>query len=212
MSDRKRRTGAKTASAKSRKPQGNTTKVGGKGSKSEKKLEITLIRSYPRQICWDVWLPVSPSKLTTTVTSGLINHAYGISSAFVASFATRFGSTFVEYRMVMARIKLRFFSSTNPGVVQVWYDEKVASAPTLAEAQERYILSENASAIDRRPQLMWTAADPLDLQYSAIGTAYSPVTFKVYTDNANFGSSIVATDYVEVEGEIRFQFRGLLGV
>jgi hypothetical protein len=52
----------------------------------------------------------------------------------------------------------------------------------------------------------------LDLEYTAITSSVTPVTFKTYTNNANFGSSIVATDYCEVEGAVRFQFRGLLGV
>jgi hypothetical protein len=211
MSDRKRRNGAKTASAKSRKPQGNTTKVGGKGSKSEKKLEITLIRSYPRQIAWDVWLPGIPVKETTTVTTGLINSVYQIVSSNIVSFAVRFGATFVEYRIVQALAKLRLFSSTNPGVIQSWFDEQTTTTPALVEAQERYILSTSAASVDTRPQLMWTCADPLDLQYHAIGTAYTPVSFKFYTNNANFGSSVVATDYFEVEVSMRVQFRGLLG-
>jgi hypothetical protein len=151
-------------------------------------------------------------KETTTVTTGLIASTYGVNSGNVTSFATRFGSTFVEFRIVQAEACLRLFSSTNPGVIQCWYDEKSASAPTLVEAQERFISSVNASAVDTRPKWLWTAADPLDLQYAAINGGNTPVTFKFYTNNANFGSSIVATDYFEVEVRMRFQFRGLLGV
>jgi hypothetical protein len=130
----------------------------------------------------------------------------------ISSFATRFGSTFVEYRVVRAKVKLRLFSSTNPGVLQFWYDEKSGATPTLAEANERAVLTLSAAAIDRSPTLAWTAADPLDLQYNAINVNYTPVTFKVYTNNANFGSSIVATDYLELQVFYQLQFRGLIGV
>jgi hypothetical protein len=179
---------------------------------SEKLLELRLIKSYPRQVVWQVWLPFAPVKLTTTVTTGLINSAIFVNQAAITSFATRFGNTFVEYRIVRANVKARMFGSTNPGVLQMWYDEKSTASPTLVEAQERYILSENASSVDKRPTLSWTNADTLDLQYTAIGTSVTPVTFKVFTNNANFGSSVVATDYCEIEGAIQFQFRGLLGV
>lgn len=182
-----------------------------KNLKPQKSL-LTIIKSYPRQVTWDVWLPLNPIKLTTTVTSGLIANAIPIVSTAIASFATRFGSTFVEYRMVQAKMEVRMFSSNNPGVLQFWFDEKSASNPTLVEAAERYVMSINASDITSKKFLTWTARDPLDLEYTAITSSVTPVTFKTYTNNANFGSSIVATDYCEVEGAVRFQFRGLLGV
>lgn len=173
---------------------------------------IQLIPSYPKQVTWDVWLPLLPQKGTTTVTTGLIAAAYSVSGGAIASFATRFGSTFVEYRIVQVRMGLRCFSATNPGVLQVWYDEKSASAPVSAEATERYIDSINASSVDTNHSYLWTAEDPLDLQYVATSTTPVPVTFKVFTNNTTFGSSVVATDYFELEGYTRVQFRGLLGV
>jgi hypothetical protein len=179
---------------------------------SEKKLEIMLIPTYPKQVCWDVWLSGLPVKETTTVTTGALASTYVVQSGNIQSFATRFGSTFVEYRIVQASLKMRLFSSTNPGVIQVWYDEQSASTPVLAEAQERYISSISAGAVDTKPSWLWTCADPLDLQYLPIGTAKTVVTFKFFTNNANFGSSIVATDYIEIESRLRVQFRGLLGV
>lgn len=180
--------------------------------KTEKNLEISLIRTYPHQVAWQVWLPGSPTKFTTTVTSGLIASGIAITSNSITSFATRFGSTFVEHRIIRAIFRIRFFSSTNPGVIQFWIDEKSTSTPTLAEAQERAVLIESASGTSRQPVIKWVCADPLDLQYSAIGTPVTLATFKCYTNNANFGSSAVATDYFEVEPVFELQFRGLAGV
>lgn len=179
---------------------------------NERRLEIALIPSYPKQKCWDVWLPSLPVKSTTIVTSGVIALSYSLSNTNLQSFNTRFASTFDEYRIVQARMRIRFFSSTNPGVLQVWFDEKVAAAPSLAQAQERYIASLSCASVDKNYQTTWTSADPLDLQYVQVGVTATPAYFKMYTDNANFGSSIVATDYFEVEGEFRVQFRGLQGV
>ncbi len=184
----------------------------GKARRSVATFPLRIQLSYPGQVSWDVWIPFNPIKLTTTVTTGLIANALPIVPTAVASFASRFQSTFVEYRMVQVRVRVKMFSSTNPGVMQFWFDEKSNATPTLVEAAERYILSVSASDTKGSHQLLWTARDPLDLEYTAISTSVTPVTFKSYTSNANFGSSIVATDYCEVEGHIRFQFRGLLGV
>jgi hypothetical protein len=172
-------------------------------------MELALIKSYPNQVVFQAWLPMTPLKVTTTVTSGVISTSFQITSTNVNSFSTRFGATFVEYRIIKCAVKLRNFSSTNPGLLQLWFDEKSTTVPTLAEAAER--ATKSLSACDIEPTSMsWTNSDTLDLQYYAIGTAYTPVTFKVYTNNANFGSSIVATDYMEIVPVARVQFRGLL--
>jgi hypothetical protein len=183
----------------------------GSRKNQEKTLELSLIRTYPGQAVWQVIVAAEPLKFTTTVTTGLIAQVYEVSAANVTNFGGRFGALFVEYRIIRARFRIRVFSSTNPGVVQAWIDEKVSSAPTLAEARERAVLIFSPSAVDRTPELKWICADPLDLQYQATSSTSNPATFKVYTDNANFGSSVVATDYFEIEPLFEFQFRGLLG-
>lgn len=178
----------------------------------EKILELSLIRSYPNQVVWETWLPGTPVKRTTTVTTGLITTGIAISSTAIQSFAARFGSTFVEYRMIRAKFQIRLFSSTNPGLLQFWLDEKSTGAATLAEAQERATVSISASATDTFPLIQWTSSDYLDLQYLAIGSASTVCTLKEYTNNANFGSSVVATDYYEIVPRFQLQFRGLQGV
>jgi len=178
----------------------------------ERQLELTLIRTYPKQAVWEVWLPGTPIKLTTTITTGLIAQSLPVSSASITGFATRFGSTFVEYRIIRAHWRVRFFSSTNPGVIQFWIDEKSNATPTLAEANERAVMICSAASIDTQPDLKWICADPLDLQYQAIGNSVTVSSFKTFTNNAQFGSSVVATDYMEIEPEFQLQFRGLQGV
>jgi hypothetical protein len=177
----------------------------------EKTLELSLIRTYPGQAVWQVILPAEPLKFTTTVTTGVIASIYEVSASNITNFGGRFGSTFVEYRIIRAKFHIRVFSSTNPGVIQFWIDEKSMSTPTLAEARERATLIVPASAVDDRPLIKWVCGDTLDLQYVAIGATTNPSTLKFYTDNANFGSSIVASDYFIVEPLFEFQFRGLQG-
>jgi len=182
------------------------------GSRTEKIMELSLIRTYPHQVAWQVWLPGTPTKFTTTVTTGLIAGVINVVSTSITSFATRFSQTFVEYRMIRAIFRIRLFSSTNPGVLQFWVDEKSNATPILAEAQERATLISSAAAVDKTPVLKWVSADPLDLQYIATSASATLATFKVFTNNTNFGSSIVATDYLEVEPVFEVQFRGLQGV
>jgi len=183
-----------------------------KSAQKEKILELTLIKTYPRQVVWETWLPATPVKVTTTVTTGAIAVNLLCNTGAISNFATRFGNTFVEYRMIRIRMQIRFFSSTNPGVIQFWYDEKQTGSPTPNDASERAVLTCSAASVDRQPMLKWICSDTLDLQYSDIGALVTPVTFKAYSDNVNFGSSIVATDYFELEPEFQYQFRGLVGV
>jgi len=179
----------------------------------EKILELALIKTYPNQVVWETWLPGTPIKVTTTVTTGAIGVINSVQANNVAAFATRFTSTFVEYRMIRAKWKVRLFSATNPGVLQIWIDEKSTAAPLLAEAQERAVQIISASSVDTRPMLKWISSDPLDLQYIATTTVNIPLaTFKMFSNNTNFGASVVATDYCEIEPFYQFQFRGLQGV
>jgi hypothetical protein len=174
--------------------------------------ELALIKTYPKQVVMESWLPGTPQKFTTTVTTGVIQAAIPVNQNQVTSFATRFASTFVEYRIIRAKFLVRLFSSTNAGVLQAWIDEVSTNVPTLAEARERATLIMSASATDTFPVLKWVCGDTDDLKYRPIGTAASLATFKIYSDFANFGASIAATDYFEVEPEFQFQFRGLQGV
>ncbi len=185
---------------------------GNQSVQKQKNAQLLLIPSYPRQVCVDMWIPGTPSVVSTTVTTGVIAFAQTVSNNNVVSFTTRFGSTFLEYRLIQAEFEVRMFSSTNPGLLQAWIDEQSNSTPTLAEAQERAVRSWSAASTDRTNKLGWTATEVDDLGYTAIGSSNIVATFKLYTNNANFGSSIVATAYAEVVPRFRFQFRGLVGV
>jgi hypothetical protein len=166
-----------------------------------------LLPAYPGQVTKKFVLEGTPILLTTTVTTGVIASATGSSSAAIANFATRFGATFEEYRIVRIAYTIKCFASTNPGLFVHWIDEKQVAAPTLAEAQQKSSKSFPASS-PMPHTLTWTANDPLDLQFQDIGTAVNSCAYKIYTDNANFGSSIVATAYAQIFPVFHVQFRG----
>lgn len=165
--------------------------------------------AYPGQVVVKATLPGTSTKLTTTVTTGVIASALQVSSAQLLGFATRFGSTFDEYRIIGVDAVVSPLAAT-AGVLKCWFDEKSTSAPTANESLERTAISVLLNnAMGTSKSLRWRARDLLDLQYTAIGSAVTPVTFKQYTDNANWGSSAVVTDVAVVQFKCHLEFRGL---
>jgi hypothetical protein len=145
------------------------------------------------------------------VATGVIALSMDVSPVNIDAFVARFSNTFQEYRIIRAKVTIRMFSSTNPGLIQFWWDENDTTTPTVSDAVQRFTQSVNASATSMDEVFQWTASDPKDLQYTTTSGSYQvPVRFKAYTNNANFASSIVATDYFEVIPEFQFQFRGLM--
>jgi len=181
-------------------------------TKKSKPSLLALIPAFPGQKTDQFQLIVGGGVLTTTVTTGVVASVVTVSAAQINGWAARFGKTFEEYRIVQVTTRIRMFSSVNPGVLACWYDEKSSAAPTLNESQSKVRLNDtyNLSAVDRQVSLVWVANDPLDLQYTPIGTTnVEPVYFKSYTDTANWGAPTVATPVALVELEYRVHFRGL---
>jgi hypothetical protein len=146
----------------------------------------------------------------TTITTGLISYVGAISTNEVTGFATRFGSTFDEYRILGVRMRIAPLG-VNPGISCFWFDEKNSSAPTVTEAYERIATRRSNNSADSKSTftMTWTARDLLDLQYTAIGTVATPCYFKVYTDNATFGAPVAVTSLWIIDFELMVEFRGV---
>jgi hypothetical protein len=168
------------------------------------------IRSFPLQPLAEHWVPQATAVLSTTVATGVITLAFGAADCVTntTQWAARFGNTYEEYRVVKCVTMLRFFSVINPGVVCAYYEERSATVPSAASALEKASHRLAASSSDYARSLVWTPTDLTDLNFKSTGTASSPVYIKIYTDNANFGSSIVATPYLLLEVKALVQFRG----
>jgi hypothetical protein len=150
----------------------------------------------------------TPILCNTVVTTGVIAVTLQLVATSIANFATRVGALFEEYRLVRVKFTTRCFSSTNPGLFTHWIDEKQSAAPTSAEAQQKSDKQFPCSSPSPHT-LIWTAHDPLDLEFTDIGTTnVNPCTYKLYSDNANFGSSTVVTAYAQITSTIWVQFRG----
>jgi hypothetical protein len=152
----------------------------------------------------------TPLKLSTTVTTGVIASYIYVGKGNITGFASRFGSTFDEYRILGADVKITPLSAS-VGVTKFWWDEKADASPTANEAQERVstpLANTNASAASSKI-MRWRARDLLDLEYTPIGTDVKPAFFKVYTDTSTWGAPTTVTDLWLIEPRFIVEFRGL---
>lgn len=148
--------------------------------------------------------------LGTTVTTGLISLNQSLNSTLIANFTTRFAG-FAEFRIVKVMSKLRLFSSTNPGIISQWFSEDDSAANTAAKAANAAAQRISCSAVERVHTLTYVPHDPAQQTWTLVSSGAPVVGYhKVYTDAANYGSSIVATPYAYVEYDIFVQFRGLI--
>ncbi len=171
---------------------------------------LTKLRpAYPGQPVLQCWIAADPSKLTTTVTTGQIASSFTLSpTTTITGWGTRFGATWDEWRVIAIEASVRCFSSTNPGVISHWLEEKSATVPALAECEAAHALRFPAGDVFSPHTRLYHLHDPLDLEYTAIGTAKTVGYINVFTDNANYGSSAVATDYCSLQVRYLCQFRG----
>jgi hypothetical protein len=168
--------------------------------------------SYAGQQKATLQITATPALYSTTVTTGVIASSYGISPANVLNWATRFGGTFDEYRILSVTMRIRPIAAAT-GVTTMWFDEKVAAVATSTEAAERTLSlfsNSNASARSGVINLRWSARDLLDLQYTPTGTTtVNPVYFKIYTDNSNYGAPTTVTPMWLLEPIFSVEFRGI---
>jgi len=164
--------------------------------------------AYPGQPTLQIWIPGTPEVLSTTVTSGQIAEVTTLSNALIPSLATKWQS-WLEGRIVKYRIKITNFSSTNPGLLNHWFDEESSATPTAALAISAKAKRFGASVIGTHT-IEFVVTDPTQLNYSALGIATTHGFYKLFSNNADFGSSVVATQYCLKEVECLTQFRGFV--
>jgi len=158
-------------------------------------------------------IPLAPTQFT--VASGLLAAVAPVNTNVIPNFSTRFGALFQEYRILGAHITIRQSvvpTGTISGVTTFFLDEKSGAAPTASNALDRPRI-EAANQLDNSDKvhsIKWVANDLLDLDYTAIGTLYTPVWMKVYTDITNFGSAATTTVGWIVSGAVRVELRGFI--
>jgi hypothetical protein len=160
----------------------------------------------PMSINCEVFL----GKLTTTVTSGVIASTTPIQAGIIASFGSRF-ALFDEYLLESFTVKLDTCSSNLAGLINVWFETNATSTatPTQNDAKDNKTLTFAAGSNDRTHKLHYNPRNAVTQVWTPISTTTVTIgNLKVYTDNSNYGSSVVATDYVVMTGVMRVSFRG----
>jgi hypothetical protein len=188
---------------------GGTRKSSQNGRNGNADPALRIRPSYPGQPTLEIWIPGTPEVLSTTVTTGVIAETTTLSNALIPSFSAKWGTTWTDHRITKFRVKLTNFSSTNPGLLSHWFDEEVSTAPTAALAISAKAKRFGASLIGTKT-IEFVVRDPSQLNYSLLTVVTNYGYYKLFTNNADFGSSIVATQYCLKEVEALVQFRGFL--
>ncbi len=149
-------------------------------------------------------------KYTTVVGTGVISQMNAIQAGLITNFATRF-AMFDEYRIESFLLRVDCSSSTNPGVINVWIESNASatSLPTATDAKDNKTLTFSAGDNARTHVLSFNPRNQNTQAWTPITTTtLSCGEFKIYTDNANYASTTVATDYCVVTGTMTVAFRG----
>ncbi len=168
---------------------------------------LVLRKEFKGQPSLEVWIDCDPYTFSTTVTTGVIASTIALTGGIIDSFTTRF-VTWDQYRFVKARAEVCCYGSTNPGLLSMWFAD-YSTTPTTALAQTANAIRFNASSIDRVHSLDYIPHDPLQQQWQTVSSGTAGIGyFKMFTNNADFGSSTVATPYCYVRLKVLVQFRG----
>jgi hypothetical protein len=154
-------------------------------------------------------LEVSIGKITTTVTTGLIALATAIQAGLVSNFNSRFGTTFDEYLIESFDLYINMCSSSNPGVINFWFETQSTSSPSAADATNNKTKTISAGSNEKQWRLHFNPRNAVTQAWTPISTTTAPIGYlKTFTNNSTFASSVVATDYAVLTGTLHVAFRG----
>ncbi len=147
-------------------------------------------------------------KFTTTVTTGAIASSTAITVGLVDNFSARF-ALFDEFKIRSVHLRFYTLSTANQGVINVWIEPLSNATPTLALSKDNKTLTFSLSDSSRSHTLDYTIKDPNLTIWAPVTTTTAQVGYvKVYTDNAAYGATTVATDVLVVVGTMVVDFRG----
>jgi hypothetical protein len=151
-----------------------------------------------------------PTLLSTTAGTGLIAYVQPIDVVNdIPSWASRFESLFQEFRLNSVTVTVTTIANTQ-GVGVGWFNEVNASPPTFPESAEqgrnRFPLSCNSSRSVH--SYTWRPKTINDLIFTSTSTAFVPCSWKIFTNNSNYGSSLTAAQVILVEYSYVVEFRG----
>jgi len=189
----------------------NKSRARKSGHKKSKREDLKLHIEFQGQAKFQQWLAIAPIPIVTTVTTGVVSISQALETIFIPNFSTRF-SAFQEARVIGSRVKVLLFSSTNPGVLNHWYESGVdTTAPTSDNAMNQIVKRFNSADILGTHGLRYTPSDPLELTWQPVSDAGTIAgNYNFYTDAANYGAPIVVTVLGQIQLDLLVQMRGLI--
>lgn len=148
-----------------------------------------------------------------SIAAGALASVVPIDTTVIQNWVSRFQTLFREYAICGARLEIRMNNVViNSGLVCAYLDEQTSGAPTAAEAEGRGRL-DILCAQQFQPgsyTIDWKPRDILDLDYTNVGTVFTPVWLKLFASNAATGTQATTTGQVVITGTVAFTFRGYL--
>jgi hypothetical protein len=202
-----------TVSSLGKKPVNKTNKRGVRRRATQNKTPSQRSLPVSGQVMVRMSLRGLPLKLTSTVTTGVIADSTALNAASstlgIPSFNTRFSPMFLEYRINSIKLEL-IPLGIYTGVTYFFINEKSIGTPTYLDA-----FTVEASAVKNNEQstrnftLHWKNQDFSDAQWVVTSANNFSSYLNTYTDNANLGSPVTATELWIIRPTFDISFRGL---
>jgi hypothetical protein len=160
-----------------------------------------------------VMLDVPIAIQIATIAAGATATVIPLDTTAVNGWAGRFAATFREYAIVGAALELRLNNvATTAGLVLAFLDEVSNAAPTATMALDRARLDMTCGPlfVPKAYRMKWVPRDLLDLDYTAIGTNFTPVWLKLFSSVADTQTNVATTGQVLVTGTLALTFRGYI--
>jgi len=148
--------------------------------------------------------------LATTVATGLISYVQTVDpTADIPNWSSRFASLYQKYRLLKVACTATL-TSASTGMAAAWFNDESSTPPTFPEAEEQaqnWFPLSNASSRSSHT-FMWTATDLNNLFFNDVATSSVSTNFKIFTNAANYGAPITATNVLVMNYTYWLEFRG----
>jgi len=162
---------------------------------------------YPRLVRLD--FPIAP--VLAPIPAGAVAQSIPLQTALLSADAQTLIGAFGEYCIVGAKFEIRVNAVTqSSGFVIVYMDEKIAAAPTAANALQsphiEVLITQTESP--SRHMISWKAADFLDLQWTSTSAPGVAAWLKVFASVVNTFTAAGTGAQVIITGSLAYCLRG----
>lgn len=172
--------------------------------------------SFPKQAYCKVWVPGTPiSVLENSAGFAVIFSRQIDPTSDIVAWSSRFGNTFLEYRILGVEMKIRAVhqSGLGNGCHVAWWDETGAGSTTtqaMAIRMDTKLRPSDVGNPKATYNMYWRPQDPEDMAFQSTNGGVPPVTFRLYSDSTYFGLNVSAgANMFTVQPWYLLQFRSL---